>query len=278
MKRSFYATLTLALFVAVVSLTASAKAQRLVYVVTSSQQFGTVDLATGAFHQIGPNTPEPQANLVWAPDGTLYSLSLITASLEKINPATGEVTFIGPTGLGPNAFDLAWADGQLYATDLSNNIYSVDPSTGVATLLRATGMPPDQIYPFTFNADGTIELCDEGFYGFAGRLFAIYDEFTLNPATLAITPVTAAALYEINPHTGVASRIASVPMNIGSMVEVSGRFYGFRWLTLDVGPFGPEIQSQLVSIDISNGNVAPLRYIDTAAGGILGAVPVRGSR
>src|ERR1700691_5052855 len=61
---------------------ASDKADPLVYVVTApvdlagtTAQFGTVDLATGAFHQIGPYTPEPEANLVPGPHGELLSLT-----------------------------------------------------------------------------------------------------------------------------------------------------------------------------------------------------------
>lgn len=263
------------LFLAVALSATAASAQANIYVVTSNQQFGTVNLATGAFHAIGAGTPEPMANLVWH-DGSLYSLSLITASLAKINPSTGETTVIGPTGLGVNAFCLAEARGILYATDLFNNIYTVDPQTGAATLLRATGIPPDQEYPFTFNPDtGTFELCDESLYGFAGRLFAIYDEFTLNPANLAVTPVTYAKLYEIDPSTGAATAIAPVPMNIGAAVEVNGHFYGFHWTVLGIGQFGPQIQSQLVSIDLSNGNTLPLRNLDPAVGGIVGAAPVR---
>ena len=69
-----------------------------VYVVTSNGQFGTVDLSTGGFHQIGSPT-EAQANLVWF-NGSLLSLTVSgndAGSLARINPSTGEVTIIGPT-------------------------------------------------------------------------------------------------------------------------------------------------------------------------------------
>src|SRR5271168_646530 len=57
---------------------ASAASHPLSYVVTApidfagtTAQFGTVDLATGEFHQIGPDTPEPEVGLVpgmaWKP-------------------------------------------------------------------------------------------------------------------------------------------------------------------------------------------------------------------
>ena len=146
-------------------LAVSAGEDKAVYVVTGAQQFGTVDLTTGAFHQIGSGTPEPDANLVHGPNGILYSLGTISGSLVSIDIATGATTVIGPTGLGAIIFDLAEAAGKLYLTDLSNNLYSVNPATGVATLIGPTGIPPDPHVPFTFNPDGTFNLCDETLYG-----------------------------------------------------------------------------------------------------------------
>src|SRR6516165_6247403 len=207
----------------------AAPAHRFVYVVTSNQQFGTVNLATGAFYQIGPNTPEGQANLVWGPDGSLFSLTY-SGNLEKINPLTGETTVVGQTGLFFNAFDLAEVRGRLYATDFANNLYSVDSGTGAATLIQPTGMPQDPTVPFSVNADGTINLCDESFYGVAGKLYATFDAFTLDPATLAMTTVVAPALYEIDPRSASATPIASTLLNVGAAVEVDGRYYGFQWI------------------------------------------------
>src|SRR5215471_5558561 len=133
----------------------SASAAPLVYVVTASQQFGTVDLANGHFQPIGNGTPDGLSNLVWW-HGSLLSLATTgtdAGDLVKINPATGEETVIGQTGLGFNAFDLAKVRGRLYLTDFSNNLYSVDAGSGVATPTSATGMPPDPTIPFTTNSD-----------------------------------------------------------------------------------------------------------------------------
>jgi hypothetical protein len=55
-------------------LAASASAAPNVYVVTLSQQFGTVDLATGQFTPIGSPTPDGMSNLVWW-NGSLLSLA-----------------------------------------------------------------------------------------------------------------------------------------------------------------------------------------------------------
>jgi hypothetical protein len=43
---------------ALVLATTAANADSLVYVVNGSQQFGTINVATGAFQQIGPAQPE----------------------------------------------------------------------------------------------------------------------------------------------------------------------------------------------------------------------------
>src|SRR6266849_609571 len=145
-------------------LTAAAGEDKAVYVVTGAQQFGTVDLTTGAFQAIGPGTPEPDANLVYGPHGKLFSLATFTGSLVSIDPKTGNTTVIGPTGLGSFAFALAEAGGKLYLTDFNNSLYSVNAETGAATLIGPTGIPADPRVPFTFNGDGTLNLCDETLY------------------------------------------------------------------------------------------------------------------
>ena len=123
-------------------LAASASAAPFVYVVTLSQQFGTIDLATGQFTPIGSPTPDGMSNLVWW-NGSLLSMATTGANagyLVKINPATGDetvlraITYNGQP-LGFNAFDLAKVRGDLYVTDFSNNLYSVNFATGVARLV-----------------------------------------------------------------------------------------------------------------------------------------------
>ena len=69
------------------ALTFSFNADPVAYVVTGYQQFGTIDLKTGVFHQIGPPTPEGQSNLVPGPEGRLYSL---TYSRQSGNDRSGD--------------------------------------------------------------------------------------------------------------------------------------------------------------------------------------------
>ena len=253
-------------------LAACATAAPVVYVVTSNQQFGTVDLATGVFHQIGTNTPEGQANLVWGPEGSLLSLTY-SGNLEKINPVTGQTTVIGQTGLGYNAFDLAAVAGRLFATDFSNNLYSVDPATGAATLVGNTVMPSDPQPPFSTNGDGTINLCAESLYGAGGAIYATFYAFTLDPTSLAENPTVAPALYRIDARTGAAIFIANTAPDLGASVLADGNFYAFRWAVTGFGEFGPQIQSLVVTLDVASGSTNFVSRVDPAAGGILGAAP-----
>lgn len=268
---SLLAQVALVLLFAVALLVASANAQQ-VYVVTSNQQFGTVDLSSGAFHQIGGFTPEGQANLVWGPQGVLYSLTY-SGNLETINPATGQTTVIGPTGLGFNAFDLAGVRGQLFVTDFSNNIYSVNARTGVATLLAATGMPADPAVPFKLNSDGTLNLCAESLYGVGGSLFATFYAFTIDPGTLAENATVQPGLYRIDPASGLATYVAPTDRDLGAIVAANGGVYAFKWNSLSFGDFGPVVQSAVVRLDLASGATSFVSNVDPAAGGIVGAAP-----
>ena len=265
------AQVALVFVLAVIVLAVSANAQQ-VYVVTSNQQFGTVNLATGAFQQIGDYTPEGQSNLVWGPRGALYSLTY-SGNLETIDPATGATTVVGPTGLGFNAFDLAGVRGRLYATDFSNNIYSVNAQTGAATLLAATGITPDPAIPFTFNSDGTMNLCAESLYGVGGSLYATFYAFAIDPSTLAQNATVNPGLYRIDPASGLAIYVAPTDRDLGAIVAANGGVYAFKWNVLSFGDFGPVVQSAVVRLDLTSGATSFVSNIDRAAGGILGAVP-----
>lgn len=265
---------TLVLTVALLC-TVGALAEDNVYVVTLDQQFGSVNLETGSFHAIGNGTPDGQANLVWGPGQVLYSLS-VTGNLVAIDPKTGDSKVIGATGLGFNAFAFAGVRGKLYATDFSGNLYAVDPNSGLATLIGPTGIPADPAIPFTFNPDGTINLCDETLYGLHGRLYATFDSFTLDPNTLTVTPQINAQLYEIDPQTGHTTVVAPTSLNLGATVEDDGRFFAFHLTPIAFGAYGPIVRSQVVRLSLSTGKIRSVVDVDPNASGIVGAAPVRG--
>ena len=257
----------------------------LVYVVTS-QQFGTLELATGLFHPIGSGTfPNALANLVWK-NGSLLSLDTASGDLVEINPATGDIKHIGPTGMGvcgagSCAFALGEARGTLYSTDLSNNIYSVNPYTGAATLLRATGIPADPHTPLTFTCDGgTFCLCDEGLYNMGGKLYATFDSFAIDPTrTLPNRPYeyVPPGLYQIDPSTGAATFVAPTDWQLTALLDVDGKFYAFRGVIDGFNfDFGfPVAHTELVTLDLKTGQTNKLIDIDPSIGPIFGAAPVR---
>jgi len=263
---------------------ASASATPLVYVVTITQQFGTVDLATGKFSQIGNGTPDFLSNLVWWRDGTLLTLTTGGAnppgSLARINPATGQETIIGQTGLGFNAFALGEVRGKLYLTDFGGNIYSVDPDSGIATVITNTGIPPDPSVPLTFNGDGTFNLCDEGLYSVEGSLYATFDSFDIDVSVSVPTVVhvhVAPAFYRIDPATGLATFVAKTDLQIGALVEVEGKLYGFEGVFDGFDSINdiPIAHSELVTVNLATGKTNVLTDVDHSIGVIFGAAPVR---
>ena len=277
--------LSIVISFALISLSVAASAAPLVYVVTGSQQFGIVDLSTGHFTSVGNGTPDALSNLVW------YKGSLLTVtvsgpnigSLARINPATGEETIIGQTGLGFNIFDLGTARGQLFVTDLSNNIYSVDPGTGVATIIRATGIPPDPTVPLTFNNDGTFNLCDEGLYSVDGKLYATFDSFDIDPDQTPperVHEYVRPALYRINPSTGEATFIGNTDWQLTAIVNVQGKAYGIRGV-IDGFNFNfdfPIAHAEVLALNLSNGHTTKLADVDPSIGAIFGAAPVETGR
>lgn len=63
-----------------------------------ADNFGTLDLNTGAFSAI--NTSEPNQLELASYGGSLYAIVLDGTTLYQVNPATGALTTIGSLGLG----------------------------------------------------------------------------------------------------------------------------------------------------------------------------------
>ena len=249
---------TLLSSLALLMFTTSASAGSLVYVVTGNQQFGTVDLTTGAFSQIGPNTPEGEDGLVPGPNGSLLTLTY-SGNLDSINPATGIASLIGATGLadcsnypvspcGPtSANELAALGGKIYATDIANNLYTVNPLTGAATLIGATGIPAVPAIPDSNNPDGTFNAFDESLFSAGGSLYATFDAITINPSPFTVTPVISPDLYKINAATGLATLIGPTALTIGAVVGVNGTFYAFN-----------NMAGEVEALNLANGNTTPV--------------------
>ena len=221
--------------------TVTASAGPVVYAVSTNFNsftglFGTMDLTTGTFNEIGPVIADPLEGLMPGPDGKLLSLSF-SGNLDSINPASGAVSVIGATGLGNVAGVAAELNGTVYATDLFNNLYSVNTATGVASLIGPTRLP---ICPSLI--DPGVEVSDETLFGANGKLYATFDGINLLDSSLVDPP----ELYQINPVTGVATTVGATALGLGAVLQLNGTVYG-----LDFDPFG---QNTVLSLNLANGN------------------------
>jgi MYXO-CTERM domain-containing protein len=241
---------------------ASASAGPIVYAVstnfnTFTGQFGTLNLTTGAFTQIGTSIPDPLSGLVPVSNG-LLGLSA-SGNLDSVNPATGAVSVIGATGLGNLAGDLVGLNGTVYATDLNSNLYTVNTMTGAATLIGPTGLPP---CPFLTNP---LEVSDESLFMDGGNLYVTFDG--INTVTSAV--VDSPELYQINPVTGVATMVGSTALGIDAAVFLNGSVYGF-----DFGFVGP---NTLLSLNPANGNTSFVAdYVQSPVPGGVNAIDIEG--
>jgi hypothetical protein len=256
-RQKLFFSLALALY------TASASAGPLVYAVSTNYntftgEFGTVDLGTGAFNQIGPSISDPLDGLVPGPNGNLLGLS-VSGNLDSVNPATGAVSVIGATGLGSLAGFLGELNGTVYATDLSNNLYTVNTTTGAATLIGPTGIPP---CPSLTNPD---DVSDETLFTAGGNLYATFDGINLVTSGVVDSP----ELYQINPATGVATLVGPTSLGLDAAVFLNGTVYGFD--------FSFTGSNTVLSLNLANGNTTFLTdYASSPVAGGVNAYDIEG--
>jgi WD40 repeat protein len=252
---------------------AAAGADPLVYVITGSQQFGRMDIATATFSPISP-IPATIQYLVSGSNGSLLTMSF-DGNLDSINPATGAISVIGPTGFadcttpttptcGPNSqLSFGKANGTLYATTFDNRLYTINPLTGKATLIGNTGIPAAPFIVGATNPDGSLNIYDENLFEAEGKLYANFDAGTLDLSTFTVTTAISPALYQIDLNTGAATKVAPTDEGLVSITNVNGTVYAFDAAT-----------NQLLTLDVTNGKTTFIRDIDPSLGLIAGVAAV----
>ena len=247
--------------------------------VMNNLQFGTVDIATGVFQQIGPDLPEAAEGLAAGPNGLLYTIAF-SGKLYSIQPGTGVATLVGPTGLDDcstpaspcgrtSSLTLGSFGGKIYATDFDNRIYTVDPTIGAATVIGPTGIPAVPFLPGTMNPDGTLNVYDQTIFGAGGQLYSTFSAFVLDLSTISVASRSIpAALYRIDPSTGVAILVSALTgpnadFAINGVFATGGTVYG-----LD------NLSSHSIHLDLQTGIVSFLGEEDSSAGVIRGAQAV----
>jgi hypothetical protein len=140
--------------------------------------YGTFDITTGVFTSTGTLTgPLSAAGLTAHPDGTTwYVLENLAGSVNlwRGNIATsGTFTLVGTSTVMGLAIDLSCdSQGNLYANSIStDSIYSIDSTTGAATLIGPTGFATnfaqgmdfdwssDTLYATLYTGGGTGGFC-----------------------------------------------------------------------------------------------------------------------
>jgi len=116
--------------------------------------------------------------LTVAPDGTLYGGTNKKGNLYRINPDTAAVELVGPYGTGfTSSGDIVWGPwSAIYVADpngSSDQLLSVNPATGAATVMGSIGFPA--IYGLSF-ANGLL-------YGFDDFGNIIQIDFTTGQGT-----------------------------------------------------------------------------------------------
>jgi hypothetical protein len=192
---------------AFLAINSSLSAAPIVYVTDLQNDFGTLDLSTGAFTQIGTlNLPAGDAiyGMGFGADGNLYGLdSDPDANLWQINPATAAVTEVGTTDQSA-AGATADAAGTMFALsqDISANYFTLTPPSTSTNVIATTG----------YSAAGLAAVTPDGsaFYITVQSNTSPYDD-----------------LASVNVSTGEVTDIGSTGYTPDTGLFVDGTLYGF---------------------------------------------------
>ena len=166
------------------------------YMVDTNDNFGTIDLSTGAFTIIA-NQGVLLGGLADL-GGTLYgtSTSVGTSTLYTIDTTTGALTAVGSTGIAADIFGGTLNGLFALNTNAGNQaLYSIDPGTGAATLIGSTGL----------TLVGT-----RGMSSGSSTLFVDDNQ----------------SLYTLNLSTGASTLVGSGSEQIGALLALGGTLYG----------------------------------------------------
>ncbi len=187
-------TLLILIFLIVMAMAASAQDPMAYDFVGRVENWGSIDLTTGAFSQTG-NTGELITGLGVGPGGLLYGGLFEGTTLYQVNPANGAVTSVGTSGL-PEYYGMGSTTSGVYAFDNNANFYSVNTTTGATTLIGSTGLSMSGTTGTSTGSD-TLYFMDG-----------------------------AGDLYSINTSTAAATKIGSTGLTaVGAMVFENGTLY-----------------------------------------------------
>ena len=236
-------------------------------------------------------------------DDLVYVTTFI-GQFGAIDITTGAFQQIGPTTSDPLGGLVVGPAGYL-GISISGNLDSVNPATGVISVIGATGLGYSALD--TAELDGRVYatdstnnlyrvdtatgvasligptgippaptnpsyLYDESLFAAGGKLYATFDAFnaTTTPCTLVVYP----ELYQINPRTGVASLVGPTAFQINAAVDLRGTVYAFTAGGAEL-PSGQTCTvggtDQVLTLDLATGNTTFMSDYDPATFFVTGA-------
>jgi hypothetical protein len=141
----------------------AARADDLAYMSTGSDLFGTIDLDTGLFTELG-DMGQLLSGL-GVTDGNIYGGVEGSQDLYQVNLTNGSLTLIGAGTLsGYNDFGSTLSGLYAVSTD-QQDLYQVDPSTGATTLIGATGFNSScAVIGMSTGSSALYFSCDDNLY------------------------------------------------------------------------------------------------------------------
>ena len=153
----------------------------------ANNRFGTINLLTGGFTQLGTEGGTLFNDIAAAPDGALYGI-INTTSFVTLNTGNGEVmSSVAFNVSGIESLAIA-PDGTLYGAT-QDALYNINPVTGVATLVGTfnNSIIGNSGQNIRFGYDGNLYDTDGGVNATSTHLFQIS---TVNGAATLMGTVT----------------------------------------------------------------------------------------
>jgi hypothetical protein len=229
----------------------------LVYVLglttSNAPQFGTVDLSSGTFTNIGLTgvaSGSIPVCLGYAQDGTLYAefSTAQSSGLYTINAVNGSATSVA-TIQGSFAGCAITASGVMYGATITGAnfvLYSVNLSTGAPSQIGAIFPAPNLSFRTALTAVNN-------------TLYLAFQSSTASSSTL----------YTVSTSTGAGTAVGSTDAGIVGLAYASGTLYAF---TSPV--FGSVAPPHIDKIDPTNGSSTLLTNFTSPTAYIKGGVPV----
>jgi hypothetical protein len=209
------------------------------YMITTNEDFGTIDLNTGAFTSVGAESIALAG--LGEIGSTLYTADYAagTGTLYTVNTSSGALTQQGSTDNTVEYLAFGSTLTGLYALENiagSFDLYSVNSTTGLATLVGATGV-----------AQG--------------------GDFTLSTNSSTLYLAEGADLYTLSLTTGAASLVGATGATgagFGGLVTESGTLYGGQY----------QDPTAVDTLNTSTGAATFVSDLSGATGSFAGLAPI----